>query len=252
MVASGGGRRLRRERPFGDTGDDPMWTTSRAIDLGALVPTPPPPPPYVLPPAYTDEDNTGAQNVAQTTTTAATAPRMSPARSVSPAPAHAEQPATTTTSPANTQTTAAILNGRQSQSPPPSSPTTASASRPGAMVDDGPSSQLSDKAAGKKRRRDDDDDDDDDDDVDYDSEGTVACSSGASRSSSQEPSDEPEHKRVKIDPTTSTERLPIPEILLDIARRHSYPELTLKERRHQYEKLRSLGGLFRRTRGEYF
>ncbi|KAI0248943.1 hypothetical protein BJV78DRAFT_739412 [Lactifluus subvellereus] len=247
VVAPRGNRRLRRERPFGasETADDPMWTTSRAIDIDARLPTPPPPPPYVLPPAYTDEDNAGVQNIMQATTATAV-PRTSPLRSVPPTPAAGAEQAAAPTPSANTQTAAAVnVNGRQSQSPSPSSSPSATASRPGAISDDGqcagPSSQVSNKAAGKKRRRHDDDDGSDD----------AEASPGASGSGSQSRGDEPEHKRVKMDPATSTERLPIPEVLLDVARRYPYPDPTLKERRYEFERLKSLRSLFR-PGGEYY
>ncbi|KAI0256611.1 hypothetical protein BJV78DRAFT_1150608 [Lactifluus subvellereus] len=247
MAAPSGNRRLQRERRVGEAAGDPMWTTSRAIDIDARLPTPPPPPPYVLPPAYTDEDNAGVQNIVQaTTTTATTTPRTSPPRSVPPAPAAGAEQAATPTPSANTQIAAAIVNvnGQQSQSTLPSSSPTATASRSGAISDDGPcadpSSQLSDRAAGKKRRRDDDNDNESDD---------AEASPGASGSGSQSRYDEPEYKRVRMDPATSTKRLPIPEILLNVARKYPYPEPTLKERRVQFERLKSLRSMFRRGGG---
>ena len=222
--APAGYRRLRRERAFGDV-SDPMWTTARDLDLDIVLPPPPPPPPYVMPPAYTEE-NPAAQNA--TTTTERTS------RAIRSAPAGAQQVATPPPSQPD------VVAPGPSRSPPsaPAVATAVTAPRTSNLepVSEAGPSRLSERAAGKKRRRDDDDEGDN---------AEVSAGPSGSGSGSDSRNDERERKRLRADTTISLERLPLSEELLERARSCSYPELTPKERRYQYEKLRSMKKLFR-------
>jgi hypothetical protein len=188
-----------------------------------------------MPPAYTDLDNAAAQTTAQV----ATSERTSPALGVQPVPSGAQQLASP---PPSSQPD--VVNPTPSRLPPATA-----ISNPGLVSEDGrrvtPSSQLSTKAAGKKRQRDDDEDDDDDDDA----EALAGPSGSGSGSQSTHGDDEPGRKRVRVDTQISLERLPISEELLEYARSYSCPELTRKERQHQYEKLSAMKRLFRRRGG---
>ncbi|KAH9176515.1 hypothetical protein EDB89DRAFT_1938455 [Lactarius sanguifluus] len=156
-------RGLRRERAHDET-PDPMWNSSRKIDLSEPVPAPVPPPPYVPPPAYAN----GA--------------------------------------------TASRSETKEEDTPP------AAAAQP------------SKKAAGKKRKRDDDNDDD----------GEVRVDAPVSGSECGKP----ERKRKK-DTTISTERIPIPESFLRLARLNIFGEPSFEERRCEVEQMRYMKNLFR-------
>ncbi|KAH8994065.1 hypothetical protein EDB92DRAFT_1815337 [Lactarius akahatsu] len=149
-------RGLRRERAHDET-PDPMWNSSREIDLSEPVPAPVPPPPYVLPPAYAN----GA-------------------------------------------------TGSRSETKEGDTPAAA---------------QPSKKAAGKKRKRDDDD-------------------SGEARLDPPDECGGPERKRKK-DTTISTERIPIPESFLRLARLNIFGEPSFEERRCEVEQMRYMKNLFR-------
>ncbi|KAH9978683.1 hypothetical protein BGW80DRAFT_1280391 [Lactifluus volemus] len=201
--APAGHRRLRRERAFGDV-SDPMWTTSRELDLDIVLPPPPPPPPYVMPPAYTEENPT-AQNAA--TTMGAPTPPPSQSDIVASGPRRS-----TPSAPA----VATAVTAPRTGNPEP-------------VSEAGPS-RLSERAAGRNAAA-----------MMMMDEGDNA---EALRTIGVR-NDERERKRLRADTTISLERLPLSEELLERARSCSYPELTPKERRYQYEKLRSLKKLFR-------
>ncbi|KAI9442302.1 hypothetical protein H4582DRAFT_1927642 [Lactarius indigo] len=148
-------RGLRRERAHDET-PDPIWNSSREIDLSEPVPAPVPPPPYVPPPAYT--------------------------------------------------------NG-------------AAARRSETKEEDTPDARPSEKAAGKKRKRDD----------DGEAHGDPPDSSSGCG--------EPERKRK--DTTISTERIPIPESFLRVARLNIFGEPSFEERRCEVEQMRYMKNLFR-------
>ena len=103
----------------------------------------------------------------------------------------------------------------------------------------GPSvSQLSDKAAGKKRKR------EDDASSSSGGGGGQALASVNPSSLSASEGGEPACKRMK-DGTISTERLPIPECFLRVARSNIFGEPTFDERRSEVEQMRYLKNLFR-------
>jgi hypothetical protein len=153
-------RGLRRERAHDDT-PDPMWNSSRKIDLSVQLPAPPPPPPVHADGVAARRSETSANQASLTTTT-----------------------------------------------------------------------QLSDeRGAGKKRKREDD------------------AALGASEAHIDAPDngsvlDERERKRKK-DTTISTERIPIPESFLRLARLNIFGEPSFEERRCEVEQMRYMKNLFR-------
>ena len=114
--------------------------------------------------------------------------------------------------------------------PPPSHNDRAAAARcsetsEGTTSQPSPTTQPSESVVGKKRKREDD-----------------TSPGGASGSGSV--CDEPEQKRKK-DTTISTERLPIPESFLRVARLNIFGEPSFEERRYEVEQMRYLKNLFR-------
>jgi len=92
--------------------------------------------------------------------------------------------------------------------------------------------QPSERVAGKKRRREDDD--------------APLCGGEAlvNPPDSDAEREEPERKRKK-DTTISTERIPIPESFLRVARLNIFGEPSFEERRCEVEQMRYLKNLFR-------
>lgn len=168
-------RGLRRERAHDET-PDPMWNSSRKIDLSAGFPVPAPlplrQPPSAPPPVCAD----GVVAMGRSETK-----------------------------------DMVVVASQPSQTPQPS-----------------------ETAAAKKRKREDD---------------PSSCGSGEALAGSSSQRDAPERKRKKKeeeeDTNISTERLPIPESFLRLARLNVFGEPSFEERRCEVEQMRFLKNLFR-------
>ena len=277
-VVPGPSRRLQRERPF-SVAPDPMWNSSREIQLDEPLATGPPPPPYVqtrnvLPPTYAEVVPLRQYEAVETIEIEPSTLRSPTldvrhvsvsSRVIPDVPVteeDEEEEANDNSSPS--------LNPSWTFPPTTQAPNpTASEDRADEVAENSSSSEnetgdvgssdehpkgeseLSEKARGKKRMRDEDDEYDESETLAH-LLGDVGSSSGSGSYTSSDCDGQPDRKRTKTDTDTdsgiNTDPLEVDPSVLIVARMGIFNTLTDVEGCRQVKKLKEIEKLYRSGR----